>query len=238
MIRVLIVISLFLPFSGCGQNSRREAEPLNVDSVLDCMNLQSLLPQAIANGSLLVVFRVNVDSAGFYKEHIVKNAPNDVFRQAAEQCIHLIQFEPARDLRGNRISAWVDVPIELQTLQTRIELLDAPPLDLPDTVTASTIRVDSVLTPTVLNRSEIEQCVTFPDYARKAELHGRVSFRILVDSSGHYIRHMVLRNPHPWLTQAYERCLPQIRFSRQPIQNSTYNLMWVVVSFDADARRR
>ena len=67
--------------------------------------------------------------------------------------------------------------------------------------------------PYPLNLDSIVQAFVYPPIAKEAGIEGRIIFRILIDTSGHYLRHIVLREPHSILTKAVETQLPALRFS-------------------------
>ena len=48
--------------------------------------------------------------------------------------------------------------------------------------------------------------------AKEAGIEGMVVVRVLVDKQGKYEKHMVLKNPHPILTQAVENKLSKLVF--------------------------
>jgi hypothetical protein len=64
------------------------------------------------------------------------------------------------------------------------------------------------------------------------EIEGKVVFRILLNENGKYIRHLVLKTPHPLMTAYYEPIVPLIRWT--PAQNEGNNIAcWVCIPFQA-----
>ncbi len=84
--------------------------------------------------------------------------------------------------------------------------------------------------PQPLNLMEIKQKVGYPLTARNNCVEGSVVVRILLDEAGKYVRHVVLNDPNPALTQAVEMHLSGLMFS--PAQNSGQAVkFWVNVPF-------
>jgi TonB family protein len=67
--------------------------------------------------------------------------------------------------------------------------------------------------PVPLNLDEIKQQIGYPREAKEAEIDGKVVLRILIDEQGKYVKHIVLKDPHPLLTRAVEKEIPALRFS-------------------------
>lgn len=54
--------------------------------------------------------------------------------------------------------------------------------------------------PTPLNLDEFNKKIGYPLLLREAGIIGKVVFRVLVDEEGNYVRHEVIKSPHPLLT--------------------------------------
>jgi len=84
--------------------------------------------------------------------------------------------------------------------------------------------------PKPLNLMEIKQKVGYPLTARNNCVEGNVVMRILLDESGKYVRHMVLNDPNPTLTQAVEMYLSGLMFS-PALKSGQAVKFWVNVPF-------
>lgn len=85
--------------------------------------------------------------------------------------------------------------------------------------------------PSPLNLDSVKRLIIYPSMAKEAEIEGRVVVRLLISETGRYLRHIVLKDPHPILTREVERVLPSIRFS--PARQAGKNVkVWVTLPFD------
>lgn len=62
--------------------------------------------------------------------------------------------------------------------------------------------------PAPVNLNDIKNLIGYPPMAREAEIEGKVTVRIQVDKNGKYVKHIVLKDPHPLLTKAVTDKLP------------------------------
>lgn len=60
---------------------------------------------------------------------------------------------------------------------------------------------------------EYRRSIAYPDSAFRAEITGKVILRVLVDTLGNVVEHLVMKDPHPLLTAATVKALPVLRFS-------------------------
>lgn len=67
--------------------------------------------------------------------------------------------------------------------------------------------------PIPLNIDEFNRKIGYPLPLREAGIIGQVVFRILIDKEGNYVRHEVIRSPHPLLTEAFEKHLSELTFA-------------------------
>lgn len=81
---------------------------------------------------------------------------------------------------------------------------EAPPFD-------EFVRVET--RPKPLNLTEIQKCISLPPAISPLCFEGRLIFRVLIDEQGRYVKHVVLRSPHPSLTAAAEKKIVCLRFS-------------------------
>ncbi|MEM0997867.1 MAG: energy transducer TonB [Bacteroidota bacterium] len=85
--------------------------------------------------------------------------------------------------------------------------------------------------PTPVNMDELQKSIGYPELAFQAEIEGRVSLRILVDKQGNYVKHIVLRNPHPILTNAVTKHIHKLKVT-PGIQAGRPIRVWVTVPFN------
>ncbi len=82
--------------------------------------------------------------------------------------------------------------------------------------------------PRPLNMDQFRQAIEYPELAKDMEITGKVVVRILVDSAGNYVKHILLRSPHPLLSNAIESKLPMLKFT-PAIQNNKPVNFWVTI---------
>jgi TonB family protein len=81
-----------------------------------------------------------------------------------------------------------------------------------------------------LNLDEIVMRVGYPKAAQTQKIEGVVVARILVDTTGHYLKHNILSSPDPILTAAVEAHLTELVFS--PARTKTHAVTsWVNLPF-------
>lgn len=86
--------------------------------------------------------------------------------------------------------------------------------------------------PVVLNMKEFSRRVGYPPLAKEATIQGKVVMRVLVDTNGTIMRHLVLRNPHETLTREVERNLGILRFKPGQASNQRKVRVWVNLPVD------
>ncbi len=91
--------------------------------------------------------------------------------------------------------------------------------------------VDLTAEPAALNMKEFKRRVGYPMIPKEAGIEGKLVVRVLVNTDGTYLRHVVLRSPHPAFTQEVARYLPLLRFS--PGMQGTHAVkVWVTLPVD------
>lgn len=85
--------------------------------------------------------------------------------------------------------------------------------------------------PVPVNINEIAKLIGYPAVARQAGIEGNVIVRILVNKSGAYKKHKVIKDPHPLLTEVVEKHLDKLKFT-PAIQGGRPIQFWVNVPFD------
>ena len=63
------------------------------------------------------------------------------------------------------------------------------------------------------NMDDLKRAIGYPYLAKENDVEGKVIVRVLVDKQGKYKKHIVMRDPHPLLTNAVVSKLPRLEFS-------------------------
>lgn len=98
----------------------------------------------------------------------------------------------------------------------------------PDSIPGPDQYVPVEKEPAPLNLSEVMAGIGYPANGLG---NGQVVLRILVDRQGRYNRHIVRKNPSPWLTQAVTSKVHEFQFS-PAIRNGKPVWYWVTVPFN------
>lgn len=85
--------------------------------------------------------------------------------------------------------------------------------------------------PKPVNMDELKKIIGYPPMAKEAEITGKVVVRVLVDKTGSYVKHVVLKDPHAILTKAVTDKLPQLKFTPGR-QNNQPVKVWVTIPFE------
>ena len=85
--------------------------------------------------------------------------------------------------------------------------------------------------PSPVNLEEIKQMIGYPPRAVEAEIEGRVTVRILVSKTGDYVKHVVLKDPHPLLTKAVTDKVNLLKMT-PGIQGVKPVAVWVTIPFE------
>lgn len=81
------------------------------------------------------------------------------------------------------------------------------------------------------NMGDIRKLIGYPKLAREAQLEGKVTYRVLVDEQGNYVKHMVLRSSHPLFDKACSRQLGGLKFTPGKMGDRAVPC-WVVLPFN------
>ncbi|MEL6132883.1 MAG: TonB family protein [Bacteroidota bacterium] len=84
--------------------------------------------------------------------------------------------------------------------------------------------------PQPLNLPEVQASIGYPEEARAKGIEGTVVTRILVDSTGRYIKHIVISDPDPALTRAVSERLSALKFDPAIAGGKPINF-WVNLPF-------
>lgn len=85
--------------------------------------------------------------------------------------------------------------------------------------------------PDPLNYPKVASMVEYPKAAYKYLIEGKVLARILVDTSGHYRKHVILKSPHPALEEAVALRLPNLQFKPAEYAGQK-RTAWVTLPFE------
>jgi TonB family protein len=85
--------------------------------------------------------------------------------------------------------------------------------------------------PAPINMDELKGMIGYPPIAKESEIQGKVIIRVQIDEKGNYVKHIVIKDPHPILTKAVESKIPNLRFF-PGIQNGKPIKVWVTIPFD------
>lgn len=80
------------------------------------------------------------------------------------------------------------------------------------------------------NLDEVKQMIGYPAAAKEAGIEGTVRMRVQVDEKGQYVRHIVVNDPHPILTEAVTSKISELHFL-PGIQASKPIKVWADVTF-------
>ncbi len=85
--------------------------------------------------------------------------------------------------------------------------------------------------PQAVNLDDLKKAIGYPPLAVEAEIQGKVLVRVLVDKYGNYVRHIVLKDPHPILTRAVSDKIDMLKMT-PGIQSGKPIKVWVTLPFD------
>lgn len=85
--------------------------------------------------------------------------------------------------------------------------------------------------PVPVNIDDIKTLIGYPQIARDAGIQGQVVVRVLVDKTGNYDRHKVVKSVHPILDDAVQRQLSKLKFT-PAIQGGRPIKFWVNIPFN------
>lgn len=85
--------------------------------------------------------------------------------------------------------------------------------------------------PAPVNLDQLKGLIGYPPMAKEAEIEGKVIIRVQVDKNGHYVKHLVIKDPHPILTKAVTDKINMLTFT-PGIQAGKPIKVWVTIPFD------
>lgn len=162
------------------------------------------------NGEIKIRFLL--DRQGRYVQHEILAGRPDATADHAIGLIKSLKFSPAR-FGPDSLCAWLTWTIRYQGEHFEMH----PPVGniygnrqrFPDPDAFMMFEHEPIL----LNSDEVWKAIGYPEEAGKMEIEGKVILRLLIDNDGSYVRHIVIRDPHPVLTGPVEAQIPKMRFS-------------------------
>jgi periplasmic protein TonB len=85
--------------------------------------------------------------------------------------------------------------------------------------------------PNALNFDALRKSISYPPQAKEICMSGKVVLRILVGVDGRYLKHFVVKSPHPLLTKAVVEKIEMLHFS-PGMQAGRPIKVWVTLPFD------
>lgn len=85
--------------------------------------------------------------------------------------------------------------------------------------------------PAPVNMEDVKRLIGYPPLAVEAEIEGKVVVRVQVSTDGQYLKHVVIADPHPILTNEVAKFLSKIQFT-PGIQSGKPIKVWVTIPFD------
>ncbi|MEY3444273.1 MAG: hypothetical protein RLZZ519_2554 [Bacteroidota bacterium] len=85
--------------------------------------------------------------------------------------------------------------------------------------------------PAPVNLDQLKGLIGYPPMAKEAEIEGKVIVRVQVDKNGQYVKHLVIKDPHPILTKAVTDKINMLNFT-PGIQAGKPIKVWVTIPFD------
>jgi periplasmic protein TonB len=85
--------------------------------------------------------------------------------------------------------------------------------------------------PAPVNLDQLKGLIGYPPMAKEAEIEGKVVVRVQVDKNGQYVKHLVIKDPHPILTKAVTDKIHNLTFT-PGIQAGKPIKVWVTIPFD------
>lgn len=84
--------------------------------------------------------------------------------------------------------------------------------------------------PRALNLDSVRNLIGYPDQAIQEEAEGTVIARVLVDTSGQYIKHSIVKIVHPALATAVDKHIGKVRFE-PALQGGAPVMFWTNIPF-------
>jgi TonB family protein len=85
--------------------------------------------------------------------------------------------------------------------------------------------------PVPTNLNTLKGLIGYPPKAKEANIQGKVLLRVQINEQGNYVKHIVVKDPHPYLTDAVTSKIHNIKFV-PGIQKGKPIKVWVTIPFD------
>jgi TonB family protein len=192
--------------------------PINLDQIQAQIGYPAAAVQANIQGTVMV--RMQVDAKGTYLSHRIQ-AGHPLLQQAVEAHVRQLAFSPWIEA-GRPKSFFVNVPFRFNLPADRPQAGPIHRLPTQDR------RILTTGQPGPINLGKVWAHIDYPKIARDAGIQGEVRFRVLINAQGQYVRHELLAQAHPILTQAVEPFLDELSYHAETSQDS---LTWIEVPF-------
>lgn len=103
--------------------------------------------------------------------------------------------------------------------------------EVPEEEISSTTFVLLEKEPQAVNMDELRKLIGYPAMAIEAQIEGKVILRIQIDKNGDYVKHIVVKEPHPILTRAVTEKISHLKMT-PGIQAGKPIKVWVTLPFD------
>lgn len=85
--------------------------------------------------------------------------------------------------------------------------------------------------PAPINLNELKRMIGYPKEALEKEIEGKVIIRMMIDEKGNYVKHIIIKDPNPILTNAVSSKISALRFT-PGIQKGKPIRVWVTIPFE------
>jgi TonB family protein len=85
--------------------------------------------------------------------------------------------------------------------------------------------------PAPINLDELKKMIGYPKEALEKDIAGKVVIRMMIDEKGNYVKHIIIKDPNPILSNAVSSKISALRFT-PGIQNGKPIRVWVTIPFD------
>ncbi len=106
--------------------------------------------------------------------------------------------------------------------------------EMPEVVVDNTPGINDFVSveqePVPVNIDDIKSLIGYPNIAKDAGIQGQVVVRVLVDKTGNYAQHKIVKSVHPILDEAVSQQLSKLKFT-PAIQGGRPIKFWVNIPF-------
>ncbi len=173
---------------------------------------------------------VVADSAGNYMLHHLVDNPDPRLSKSVVDVLPQLKFSVGYP-QFDAVVRWVRLKFEFRWPdKITVEILYQG-TGLPPIYPAYNDFVAVDIKPIPTNYNEVKNKIGYPPMAKEAEIEGKVIVRFLIDKYGTMVKHVVVQDPHPILTNAVTRWIKELKFTPGSYQTE-FITCWVNVVFD------